>query len=73
MYLLVEYVLKLLHCQCIYIPLSGVRDYIHVVDLAIGHVAAIKKLQEKCRHQVPIIANIVWPITYCLTLHYEKC
>lgn len=26
---------------------TGVRDYIHVVDLAIGHVAAIKKLQEK--------------------------
>lgn len=26
---------------------TGVRDYIHVVDLAMGHVAAIKKLQEK--------------------------
>lgn len=26
---------------------TGVRDYIHVVDLAIGHVAAIKKLEEK--------------------------
>ena len=25
---------------------TGVRDYIHVVDLARGHVAAIKKLQE---------------------------
>lgn len=26
---------------------SGVRDYIHVVDLAIGHVKAIEKLEEK--------------------------
>lgn len=26
---------------------SGVRDYIHVVDLAVGHVCAIKKLAEK--------------------------
>ena len=26
---------------------TGVRDYIHVVDLAQGHVAAIKKLEEK--------------------------
>ena len=27
---------------------TGVRDYIHVVDLAKGHVAAVKKLAEKC-------------------------
>lgn len=27
---------------------TGVRDYIHVVDLALGHVAALKKLDEKC-------------------------
>ncbi|OWF52008.1 UDP-glucose 4-epimerase-like [Mizuhopecten yessoensis] len=27
---------------------TGVRDYIHVVDLAVGHVAAQKKLDEKC-------------------------
>ncbi len=26
---------------------TGVRDYIHVVDLADGHVAALKKLEEK--------------------------
>lgn len=26
---------------------TGVRDYIHVVDLACGHVAAIKKLEQK--------------------------
>ena len=27
---------------------SGVRDYIHVVDLARGHIAALKKLETKC-------------------------
>eukprot|EP01134_Creolimax_fragrantissima_P004570 CFRG4570T1 len=27
---------------------TGVRDYIHVVDLAKGHVAAHSKIQEKC-------------------------
>lgn len=27
---------------------TGVRDYIHVVDLASGHVAALKKLGENC-------------------------
>lgn len=27
---------------------TGVRDYIHVVDLARGHVAALKKLEESC-------------------------
>lgn len=31
------------------IPLPlGVRDYIHVVDLALGHVAALNRLKEKC-------------------------
>lgn len=27
---------------------TGVRDYIHVVDLARGHVAALKKMEEDC-------------------------
>ncbi|KAK7100813.1 hypothetical protein V1264_023690 [Littorina saxatilis] len=27
---------------------TGVRDYIHVVDLALGHVAAVHKLNEQC-------------------------
>lgn len=27
---------------------TGVRDYVHVVDLARGHVAALKKLKEQC-------------------------
>ncbi len=26
---------------------TGVRDYIHVVDLALGHVKALKKIEEK--------------------------
>jgi len=26
----------------------GVRDYIHVVDLAIAHVASLKKLEANC-------------------------
>jgi UDP-glucose 4-epimerase len=32
---------------------TGVRDYIHVVDLALGHVAAIEKM-ESCTGCVPI-------------------
>lgn len=27
---------------------TGIRDYIHVVDLADGHIAALKKLKEDC-------------------------
>ncbi|MBO4555756.1 MAG: GDP-mannose 4,6-dehydratase, partial [Elusimicrobiales bacterium] len=27
---------------------TGVRDYIHVVDLAIGHVKALKEIENKC-------------------------
>lgn len=27
---------------------TGVRDYIHVVDLAMGHVAALKAIERKC-------------------------
>lgn len=27
---------------------TGVRDYIHVIDLALGHLAALKKLKENC-------------------------
>ena len=27
---------------------TGVRDYIHVVDLAVGHVKALNKIKEKC-------------------------
>lgn len=31
---------------------TGVRDYIHVVDLAKGHIAALKKLKESCGRKV---------------------
>ena len=35
--------------KCSFLIFSqGVRDYIHVVDLAVGHVSALKKLEEKC-------------------------
>lgn len=33
----------------------GVRDYIHVVDLAKGHIAALKKLKENCGCKVPTL------------------
>jgi UDP-glucose 4-epimerase len=26
---------------------TSIRDYIHVIDLAVGHVAALKKMQAK--------------------------
>lgn len=32
----------------------GVRDYIHVVDLAQGHVAALKKGEENCGCKVHV-------------------
>ncbi len=32
----------------------GVRDYIHVVDVAIGHTAAMKKFEENCGLKVRI-------------------
>lgn len=31
---------------------TGVRDYIHVVDLAKGHIKAYEKLKEKCGYRV---------------------
>ncbi|XP_037596573.1 UDP-glucose 4-epimerase isoform X2 [Cebus imitator] len=33
---------------------TGVRDYIHVVDLAKGHIAALRKLKEQCGCRVKI-------------------
>ncbi|XP_032156668.1 UDP-glucose 4-epimerase isoform X2 [Sapajus apella] len=32
---------------------TGVRDYIHVVDLAKGHIAALRKLKEQCGCRIP--------------------
>lgn len=40
---------------------TGVRDYIHVMDLAEGHLAALKKMKElskKNTEQAPIIVNL---------------
>ena len=51
---------------------TGVRDYIHVVDLAQGHVAALKKLESKCGL---FICNLGTGIGYSVldVLHaYEK-
>jgi len=36
---------------------TGVRDYIHVVDLALGHVAALKALEAKCRCKVCVFVT----------------
>lgn len=36
----------------------GVRDYIHVEDLAIGHVAAQKKIEECCGLKVMKINSL---------------
>jgi hypothetical protein len=37
----------------------GVRDYIHVVDLAIGHIAAMKKFKEHSGLRV-CMKNFYW-------------
>lgn len=34
--------------------LIGVRDYIHVVDLAVGHVIALKQFENKCGCKVKL-------------------
>lgn len=36
------------HVNKVFFHLQGVRDYIHVVDLAKGHIAALKKLKDNC-------------------------
>jgi nucleoside-diphosphate-sugar epimerase len=46
-----------------FLPYSQVRDYIHVVDLADGHIAALHKLEEA---DIGIIPNI--SLSYLLTL-----
>lgn len=44
---------------------TGVRDYIHVVDLAKGHLAALRKLKENCGCKVPqeLLAGLGWTRT----------
>lgn len=41
-------------CKMIVVLWAGVRDYIHVVDLAQGHVAAVRKLDEQCGLKVSL-------------------
>ena len=36
---------------------TGVRDFIHVVDLAKGHVAALKKFEKPCGLQIYNLGN----------------
>lgn len=38
---------KVKYVYCIFFFILGVRDYIHVMDLATGHVAALNMLQRK--------------------------
>lgn len=38
----------------VFFLLLGVRDYIHVVDLAKGHIAALKKLKDDCGCKVHV-------------------
>lgn len=52
----------------------GIRDYVHVMDLAEGHVAALKKLQSK---HVNLQVNIVkllyfYYLTLILILYVSK-
>ena len=37
---------------------TGIRDYIHVVDLAYGHVKAIEYLNKSIDNQTPLIVNL---------------
>uniref|UniRef100_A0AAQ4NU95 UDP-glucose 4-epimerase n=1 Tax=Gasterosteus aculeatus aculeatus TaxID=481459 RepID=A0AAQ4NU95_GASAC len=37
---------------------TGVRDYIHVVDLAKGHIAALKKLKDNCGLLTVVMAAV---------------
>jgi UDP-glucose 4-epimerase len=37
---------------------TGVRDYIHVMDLAEGHLAALDKLNKTKKKQAPLIINL---------------
>lgn len=43
---------------------TGVRDYIHVVDLAYGHVKAINYLDKLIDNQIPVIINLGTGIGY---------
>ena len=48
---------------------TGVRDYIHVVDLAIGHVKALKKIEEASLEQLMGVEDIGPAVAECI-LHF---
>lgn len=47
-----------------FLPYSQVRDYIHVVDLADGHIAALLKLEEADIGTIPIFQIYRYLIFY---------
>ena len=49
---------------------TGVRDYIHVVDLARGHVCAIRKLETNCGL---FICNLGTGKGYSCLLYTSRC
>ena len=58
---------------------TGVRDYIHVVDLANGHVAALKAIERKCGlGRIAIAGSYVactswlYDIRYFNTIHFDE-
>lgn len=51
---------------------TGVRDYIHVVDLAVGHVKALKKLEEKAGVSVYNLGTGVGYSVLDIVKNFEK-
>ena len=51
---------------------TGVRDYIHVVDLAVGHVAALKVLEANCHCKVGA-TGCAYILTYALISQSVIC
>jgi len=50
---------------------TGVRDYIHVVDLALGHVAALKMLlKENCHYKVLRLTCLFMNCWFSLTFSF---
>lgn len=52
---------------------TGVRDYIHVVDLADGHVASLKKLEQKCGLVIYNLGTGVGYSVLDMVNAYNKC
>lgn len=57
----------IVYLSALYNPyvLLGVRDYIHVVDLAKGHIAALRKLKDNCGCKVEFhfYSVLVFPVS----------